>query len=221
MTDHAEEQEMEAEAMEAIFDTNFEVVETMDNSNRVWRITIYPETGTTDIQELESLNHVGCRLVVTLPETYPEIEPEIRVEIVKGLASEHQNEIQQIAMDEATNNIGTPSIYAITERVREWLIENNTKGLDDISMHAQMIRKQLQEEKSKVRKCVSNIHNLSEKYLSLQIISVPVTCTHHMSDMIDCNLSRPTLDLVYLNYMQTKHFWRKFQDPVRLKVQKV
>jgi ethanolamine ammonia-lyase large subunit len=102
------------------------------------------------MQELENLNHVGCRLVVTLPETYPEVVPEIHIEIVKGLASEHQDEIQRMAMDEATNNIGTPSIYAITERVREWLIENNTKGLDDISMHAQMIRKKLQEEKSKV-----------------------------------------------------------------------
>ena len=151
MTDHAEEQEMEAEAMAAIFDTNFEVLEPTDNDHhRVWSITIYPETGTTDEQELESLNHVGCRLVVTLPETYPEIEPVIHIEIVKGLAAEHQDEIQQLALEEATNNIGTPSIYAITERVREWLIENNTKGLDDISMHAQMIRKKLQEEKSKV-----------------------------------------------------------------------
>jgi RWD domain len=153
MTDHAEEQEMEAEAMAAIFDTNFEVVETTETKDRVWRITIYPEAGTTDVQELESLNHVGCRLVVTLPETYPEIVPEIRIEIVKGLASEHQDEIQLLAMDEATNNLGTPSIYAITERIREWLIENNAKGLDDISMHAQMIRKKLQEEKSKVSTC--------------------------------------------------------------------
>ena len=152
MTDHTEEQEMEAEAMAAIFDTNFEVVETTDTEARVWRIIIYPEAGTTDIQELESLNHVGCRIVVTLPETYPEIVPDIRIEIVKGLASEHQDEIHRMAMDEAINNIGTPSIYAITERVREWLIENNTKGLDDISMHAQMIRKKLLEEKSKVRR---------------------------------------------------------------------
>lgn len=161
MTDHAEEQEMEAEAMAAIFDTNFEVLEPTDNDHhRVWSITIYPETGTTDEQELESLNHVGCRLVVTLPETYPEIEPVIHIEIVKGLAAEHQDEIQQLALEEATNNIGTPSIYAITERVREWLIENNTKGLDDISMHAQMIRKKLQEEKSKVGydRAFSNIH---------------------------------------------------------------
>ncbi len=182
MTDHAEEQEMEAEAMAAIFDTNFEVLEPTENDHhRVWRITIYPETGTTDEQELESLNHVGCRLVVTLPETYPEIEPVIHIEIVKGLAAEHQDEIQHLALEEATNNIGTPSIYAITERVRDWLIENNTKGLDDISMHAQMIRKQLQEEKSKVGCCGVEyswiIYSFGVPFVAEIIITLP--CTYH------------------------------------------
>jgi hypothetical protein len=145
MTDHAEEQEMEAEAMTAIFDSHFEVMDT-----KQWKITIYPETGTTDEQELETLNHVGCTLLVTLPETYPEVVPQLDIEILKGLATEHQDEIQRIALEEATTNLGTPSIYAITERIREWLIENNVKGLDDISMHAQMMRKKVQEEKLKV-----------------------------------------------------------------------
>jgi hypothetical protein len=201
MTDHAEEQEMEAEAMAAIFDTNFEDVEMPDTQDRVWRITIYPEAGTTDIQELERLNHVGCRLVVTLPETYPEIVPYIRIEIVKGLAAEHQDEIQQLAMDEATNNIGTPSIYAITERVREWLIENNTKGLDDISMHAQMIRKKLHEENSKVRLLVSFcnyleyfLQKLCNHFTNWRLEVSHLHAPHVGHDFTKYIISRPILD---------------------------
>jgi RWD domain len=156
MTDHAEEQEMEAEAMAAIFDSHFEILQASR-----WRVTIYPETGTSDEQELESINHVGCRLLVTLSETYPEVLPELDIEIIKGLAADHQDEILRIAREEAEANIGAPSIFAITERIREWLVENNIKGLDDVSMHAQMMRKILLEEKAKVSLLIGLVRGLS------------------------------------------------------------
>jgi RWD domain len=220
MTDHAEEQEMEAEAMAAIFDTNFEIISvdqnnnddsTNDHHNRtVWRITIFPETGTTDEQELETLNHVACRLLVTLPETYPEILPDLDVEIVKGLVSEHQEEIHRIAMEEASNNLGTPSIYAITERVREWLIENNTKGLDDVSMHAQMIRKQLLEEKSKV--CDSVCVCFSHPQVAFFQKS-PVHTLYHLSGKVS------SIHLVHcgsttLLWCKQQIVYSEFQDPI-------
>ncbi len=46
--------------------------------------------------------------------------------------------------------MGMPAIYAVCEAIRTWLADNNVKGLDDVSMHAQMMRKQLEAEKSKV-----------------------------------------------------------------------
>lgn len=144
MADHAEEQEMEAEAMSAIFDSHFEILEPSK-----WRVTIYPESGGPS--ELDALNHVGCRLLVTLPETYPEDPPELDIEIVKGLAEEQRQELKDLADDEAAANEGVPSMFAVTERLREWLLENNVKGLDDVSMHAQMMRKRQQEEKAQVR----------------------------------------------------------------------
>jgi RWD domain len=169
MTDHAEEQEMEAEAMAAIFDFHFEILDSSSatSTNKMWRVTIYPETGTSDEQELENINHVGCRLLITLPETYPEVLPDLDIEIVKGLSSEHQEEIKHIALDEASANIGTPSIFAVTERIREWLVENNIHGLDDISMHAQMIRKKVQEDKAKV----------SSAEMLVQLILCDAICT--------------------------------------------
>jgi RWD domain len=147
MADHAEDQEMEAEAMAAIFDTHFEII-----SENQWSVTIYPESG--DPSELEALNHVGCKLLITLPPRYPEDLPELDIAIIKGLADEQRQELKTLADDEAEANLGVPSMFAVTERLREWLIENNVKGLDDVSMHAQMMRKKQQEEKAQVRSAV-------------------------------------------------------------------
>ena len=145
MADHAEEQEMEAEALAAIFDTHFTILAT--SPQQEWSIEIYPETG----EDLEELNHVACKLLCQLPSDYPEFSlPTLQVEIIKGLAEDHQTLLESLAQEEAETNTGIPSIFAIAERIREWLAENNVKGLDDVSMHAQMMRKQKQGEKVSV-----------------------------------------------------------------------
>ena len=141
MTDHAEEQEMEAEALEAIFDTHFSIL-----GPAKWQVQIYPEM-TADEEELNELNHVAIKLIVTLPPNYPEALPDLDCEIIKGLVEEQRQELLGLAREEAAANEGVPSIFAIAERLREWLAENNQKGLDDLSMHAQMLRKQQAKEK--------------------------------------------------------------------------
>jgi hypothetical protein len=148
MCDHAEEQEMESEAMMAIFDTAFEVLQEQPYK---WSVSIYPETG--DPVELDALNHVACKLLATLPVDYPESVPELQVEIIKGLAPDHQETLTQLAVEEALANEGAACIFAVVERLREWLAENNVTGLDDISMHAQMMRKQKDAVKADVRTC--------------------------------------------------------------------
>lgn len=146
MADHAEEQEMESEALAAIFDTAFEILQEQPPR---WSVSIYPEQG--DPEELDALNHVACKLLATLPTDYPEGLPELHVEIIKGLAPDHQETLTQLAIEEAQANEGVACIFAVAERLREWLSENNVKGLDDISMHAQMMRKQQDVEKASVR----------------------------------------------------------------------
>ena len=138
---------MEAEALEAIFDSQYSLLES--EPLQKWAVDIYPETG-SDPSELDELNHVACRLVATLPKDYPESLPDLAIEIVKGLAVDHKISLQQLAMEEAEANLGVPSIFAVAERLREWLAENNVTGLDDVSMHAQMMRKQKEEEKAQV-----------------------------------------------------------------------
>jgi hypothetical protein len=43
-----------------------------------------------------------------------------------------------------------PSIFAMCEKVREWLADNNAKGMDDVSMYAQMIRREKEKERQEV-----------------------------------------------------------------------
>jgi len=148
MTEHIEEQEMEAEALAAIFDTAFEI--TRNEQPFEWSVSLYP-VDTHDEVEREEVNNVACRVQVELPLTYPDVLPIINVEVIKGLADEHQQKLQVIAAEEAESYMGMVAIYAVCEAIRTWLVDNNVKGLDDVSMHAQMLRKQMEAEQNKVR----------------------------------------------------------------------
>ena len=56
-----------------------------------------------------------------------------------------------MANEEAESNIGMPAVFAISECIKSWLADNNFKGQDDGSMHAQMIRRMKEAERTKVR----------------------------------------------------------------------
>lgn len=131
---------MEAEALTAIFDDCFEVVSASQPFE--WAISIWPE------QHSPEENHVGIKLVANIPLDYPEVSlPELRVELLKGLTEEHKEELLQMAKEEAETNLGLPSIFAVCEKLREWLAENNQAGMDDVSMYAQMMRREKEKEK--------------------------------------------------------------------------
>jgi hypothetical protein len=83
MTDHLrEEQEMEAEALAAIFPDAFEIRSA--SQPFVWSIKLVPiDTGGDESLD-EKQNYVGIRLVATIPLNYPEeVGPELEIEIVK------------------------------------------------------------------------------------------------------------------------------------------
>jgi hypothetical protein len=144
MSDHCEEQEMEAEALTAIFDDCMEVLSTEQPFR--WAISIWPE------QHSPEENHVGIKLIASIPLDYPELSlPSFEIELLKGLTDEHRQELLEMAQEEAEANEGMPVIFAVGERLREWLAENNQKGMDDVSMYAQMIRREKEAEKQAVR----------------------------------------------------------------------
>ena len=147
-----EEQEMEAEALAAIFDTAFEIRTAQQPF--VWAIKLVPvDCGGSDTNsaEEETLNHVMVKLVATIPLDYPEISlPKLELEIIKGLSQDNKDELLQLANTEAEANAGMPVIFAVCEAVRSWLADNNVKGLDDASMYAQMMRKTKEAERREV-----------------------------------------------------------------------
>jgi hypothetical protein len=148
MSDQIEEQEMEAEALQAIFDTSFEVLSSTQPFQ--WSVRLLPVDCGGDEEEEKFQNHVAVKLVATIPETYPEESlPELDIIVLKGLAEEQRQKLLQIANDESQANIGMPAVFAICEAVRTWLGDNNVKGLDDGSMHAQMMRRAMEEAKAK------------------------------------------------------------------------
>lgn len=146
MSDHREEQEMEAEALEAIFDTAFEI--RSSDQPFVWAVKLVPVDCGGDADEEEAANHVMVNLIATVPLDYPEESlPELDLEILKGLSVDNKKELLQLANEEAEANAGMAAVFAVCEAVRAWLADNNVKGLDDASMHAQMMRKKKETER--------------------------------------------------------------------------
>jgi hypothetical protein len=146
---HLEEQEMEAEALAAIFDTAFEI--RSSDQPFVWAVKLVPVDCGGDADEEEASNHIMVKLVARIPLDYPEgMLPELDIEILKGLSQDNKEELLRLANSEAEANAGMPAIFSICEAVRSWLADNNVKGLDDASMYAQMMRKAKDAERREV-----------------------------------------------------------------------
>jgi len=129
---YQEEQEMEQEALAAIFMDDF--VALNEEQPYKWSIMLEP------IQDDPDANHVGLKLIVDIPLTYPEEHPELNIEITKGLAEDQIEEIFNVAKEEVDANEGMPCLFSVCEAVRGWLLDNNKEF--DGSMYAQMMRKQ-------------------------------------------------------------------------------
>ncbi|OEU22194.1 RWD-domain-containing protein [Fragilariopsis cylindrus CCMP1102] len=150
--DLCEEQEMEAEALAAIFDDCLEVISSTQPFK--WAVNLWPEQHTVEGEEGDDndpdapQNHVGIKVTAKIPLSYPEESlPEFNIKILKGLTEEHEQELLELAMEEAESNRGMPVMYTVCERLREWLLENNQKGMDDRSMYTQMIKREKEKER--------------------------------------------------------------------------
>jgi RWD domain len=179
---HAEEQEMEAEALAAIFDVHFGSLPNDNDKlyNHYWFIDIYPEAA-SDPDELNKLNHVAIKLLARIPKSYPEGDdndgngclPMLEIQLLKGLVPDpHESQLLDIATQEAQANQGAPSIFAIVERLREWLVEHNRPGLDDVSMHAQMIMRQKEQEKLAAKKSAAEAAAVSLLLLRYYLLTL-------------------------------------------------
>ena len=81
MSDQCEEQEMEAEALAAIFDAAFEARSSEQPFS--WAIRLVPIDCGGDEEEEAKENHVAAKVLATIPLNYPESLPELDIEILK------------------------------------------------------------------------------------------------------------------------------------------
>ncbi|KAL1525264.1 hypothetical protein AB1Y20_020129 [Prymnesium parvum] len=129
--EHAEEQAMELEALEAIYMEDFTRVEGADPP--AFTLKLVPVTGAGD-----DVNHVCVSLSVAYTPKYPEAPPELKVFAVKGLDEAQLAELQDLVVGASKSEAlaGTAMVYAIVEQAQEWLAQHNHPDRD---LHAEML----------------------------------------------------------------------------------
>ena len=130
---HAEDQANEVEALKSIYDQDF-IVPPKTTGFGFW-IKVRPDTGGG------APAHVGATLHVTLPSMYPDEKPAVFVSGDKGLSPEQVAALSALAVETAEENIGTPCIYTVVERLREWLVEHNEPAGEG-SAYDEMVKRQ-------------------------------------------------------------------------------
>ena len=129
---YADEQEMELQALEAIYAGDFKQV---GDAAGDFEITLVPEAGAD-----EETNHVSIALHVTYTPTYPETAPTLGVRPVRmgGLTDPLLDECAALLREAAESEecLGTAMVYALVEKATEWLVEHNSPEMD---MHTEMM----------------------------------------------------------------------------------
>jgi len=161
-----QEQSDEIEVLQSIFPDEFELV---NQTPWIFKIHLVPNPGNQDNNHgnyffFNSLSHctinhplakilillyyiyiVAVAVCVEFPTLYPSVKANVTIELEKGLTNKHQDELVILINKCSDDNIGSPAIFAITEVVKEWLLDNNVAGQDG-SMYADMMRKQQQKD---------------------------------------------------------------------------
>jgi hypothetical protein len=139
-----EEQLEEIEALESIFPDCFTLVS--NSSPMEYKIRIMPNS------DGDGDNHVIASLVCKIPAEYPDGSiPELSIEPEKGLTKAQVDDLTNVAVSTATENMGSPSIFIVAEAVKDWLVANNIAGQDG-SMYAQMMLRMQNKEIEEKRK---------------------------------------------------------------------
>ncbi|KAK8641854.1 hypothetical protein V6N13_011226 [Hibiscus sabdariffa] len=120
MTDHAQEQEMEIEALEAILMDEFKEIHSAESglstSNRCFQITVSPQDEDTD-----QSTPVQLALVFSHTEKYPDEPPLLSVKSIRGIQSSDLKALKEKLEQEASESLGMAMIYTLVTSAKEWL----------------------------------------------------------------------------------------------------
>jgi hypothetical protein len=108
--------EDELEALEAIFMEELTV--SADKKKVNLRILPFDD---------DSMNNVGIRMELTIPDEYPEVIPGIVLHSIKGVSGRSLSELEGTLKQEAASHCGEPVIFIFAEIIKNWLADNNNE----------------------------------------------------------------------------------------------
>lgn len=185
MNENREEQELELEALESIFQDEYLRLEDI-NGEIYFKITIKPFFDDVSVSEL--LRELFLDLTFSLPASYPDVSPKIDIfEDTNGhkncIFFLNSNILMVLLKDiepEVESNLGFPMVFNLIELIKDKLNEmrseledalemKNLEHSNDGSMHSQMLIKQKQkelEEKQEISQEQTRTESEAKKYES-------------------------------------------------------
>ncbi|KAG5537839.1 hypothetical protein RHGRI_025067 [Rhododendron griersonianum] len=157
LTDHALDQEMEIEALEAILMDDFKGNERgvlfssacampeihssesgLNTSNRCFQITLSPQgyspyrSFLQDDDADESTAPAVClALIFSHTEKYPDEPPLLNVKSLKGMHTSDLKILKEKLDQEASENLGMAMVYTLVTSAKEWLCERFAEDADE------------------------------------------------------------------------------------------
>jgi len=129
---HKEDQELELEALEAIFENELEKI-----SDTEFKLKFKP------FPQDEEENFVGASLKITYTDDYPDSAPDWDLEDIVGLPDEKIEDLKSKVEEAIESSLGAAMVYNLAETMMDWLKDNNVKSL---SMHEEMMKRLAPEE---------------------------------------------------------------------------
>lgn len=132
MTDYAQEQEMEIEALEAILMDEFKEIHSgesgLSTSNRCFQIKITAQEEDGDESNANPAQQLA--LIFAHTEKYPDEPPLLNVSSLQGISSEDLRILKDKLQQEASENLGMAMIYTLVSSAKEWLTERYCEDSD-------------------------------------------------------------------------------------------
>ncbi|KAF8393492.1 hypothetical protein HHK36_021736 [Tetracentron sinense] len=134
MTDYAQEQEMEIEALQAILMDDFEEIDSSDTglntANRCFQITLYPQD---DEADESTTTPVQLALIFSHTEKYPDEPPLLNAKSLRGIQPEDLKFLKTKLEQEALENLGMAMVYTLVASAKDWLSERfrQDTGIED------------------------------------------------------------------------------------------
>ena len=130
--DHGEEQDMELQALEAIYMEDF--TREAGASPPSFELSLVPETGGED-------SHVSLALKVTYTALYPEEAPELSCRPLRGFTPDQTAVCEALLREAAASDelLGQAMVYMLAEKAQEWMAERNVPENRD--MHTEMMKR--------------------------------------------------------------------------------